>query len=245
MADYVVIGGGSSGGVVAARLSEDPNTTVTLLEAGGPGNSKFVSIPGMFAGLIQNYKINKLNWRFNTTPQKNLNNRALYNPRGKMLGGSSGMNGMVYIRGESGDYDRWSELGNEGWSYDEVLPYFRKAENNERGADDYHGDSGPLHVSNGDASFDFYNAFLSSGEKLEYPKTPDFNGANREGLGIYQFTTKNGERASVKFCYLDPITDRKNLDIQVKATVRRIVMEGRARGGRRIRPGRRNQAGRG
>ena len=155
MADYVVIGGGSSGGVVAARLSEDPNTTVTLLEAGGPGNSKFVSIPGMFAGLIQNYKINKLNWRFNTTPQKNLNNRALYNPRGKMLGGSSGMNGMVYIRGESGDYDRWSELGNEGWSYDEVLPYFRKAENNERGADDYHGDSGPLHVSDGDASIDY------------------------------------------------------------------------------------------
>lgn len=229
MADYVVIGGGSSGGVVAARLSEDPNTTVTLLEAGGPGNSKFVSIPGMFAGLIQDYKINKLNWRFRTAPQKKLNNRSLYHPRGKMLGGSSGMNGMVYIRGESGDYDRWSELGNEGWSYDEVLPYFRKAENNERGADDYHGDSGPLHVSNGDESFDFYSAFLASGEKLDYPKTADFNGANREGLGIYQFTTKNGERASVKFCYLDPIMDRKNLDIQVKATVRRIVMEdGRA-----------------
>ena len=125
MPDYVIIGGGSSGGVIASRLSEDPKTTVCLLEAGGSGNSPLVSTPGAFAALIQDFAINTLNWRYNTEPVTALNGRRLYNPRGKMLGGSSGMNGMVYIRGDRSDFDKWHDLGNQGWSYNDVLPYFR------------------------------------------------------------------------------------------------------------------------
>ena len=176
MADYVIIGGGSSGGVIASRLSEDPDVTVCLLEAGGPGTSPLVSTPGAFAALIQDYRINTLNWRFNTDPSKALNDRRLYNPRGKMLGGSSGMNGMVYIRGDRSDFDHWAELGNDGWGYNDVLPYFRKAENNERGEDEFHGSSGPLHVSNGKREFDVYDAFIEAATGLDHQANPDFNG---------------------------------------------------------------------
>lgn len=227
MADYVIIGGGSSGGVIASRLSEDPAVSVCLLEAGGPGNSVLVSTPGAFAALIQDLRINKLNWRFNTEPNKALGGRRLYQPRGKMLGGSSSMNGMVYIRGDRSDYDHWAELGNEGWSYDELLPYFRKAEGNVRGADDYHGADGPLSVSDGDPGFAVYDAFLGTAGGLGHAANPDFNGASQEGLGIYQFTTRNGERASVKRCYLDPVMDRPNLRVEVNARVQRILFDGK------------------
>lgn len=222
-ADYVVIGGGSSGGVIARRLTEDPAVTVCLLEAGGPGNSALVSTPGAFAALIQDFKFNHFNWRYNTEPNKALSNRPLYNPRGKMLGGSSGINGMVYIRGDRSDYDHWAELGNEGWSFDEVLPFFRKAENNQRGAGEYHGGQGPLHVSDGVNDFEVYGAFLGSAADLGHDANGDFNGAAQDGLGIYQFTTKDGKRASVKACYLDPVLDRGNLRIQTHARVHRIV----------------------
>ena len=227
MADYVIIGGGSSGGVIASRLSEDPDVTVCLLEAGGPGTSPLVSTPGAFAALIQDYRINTLNWRFNTDPSKALNDRRLYNPRGKMLGGSSGMNGMVYIRGDRSDFDHWAELGNDGWGYNDVLPYFRKAENNERGEDEFHGSSGPLHVSNGKREFDVYDAFIEAATGLDHQANPDFNGASQEGVGIYQFTVKDGKRASVKACYLDPVMGRRgNLRVEVHARVHRIRFEG-------------------
>ena len=165
MADYVIIGGGSSGGVIASRLSEDPDVTVCLLEAGGPGTSPLVSTPGAFAALIQDYRINTLNWRFNTDPSKALNDRRLYNPRGKMLGGSSGMNGMVYIRGDRSDFDHWAELGNDGWGYNDVLSYFRKAENNERGEDEFHG-SYPT------ASANSMSMMLSSRRRLDWAIKP-------------------------------------------------------------------------
>ena len=227
MADYVIIGGGSSGGVIASRLSEDPDVTVCLLEAGGPGTSPLVSTPGAFAALIQDYRINTLNWRFNTDPSKALNDRRLYNPRGKMLGGSSGMNGMVYIRGDRSDFDHWAELGNDGWGYNDVLSYFRKAENNERGEDEFHGSSGPLHVSNGKREFDVYDAFIEAATGLDHQANPDFNGASQEGVGIYQFTVKDGKRASVKACYLDPVMGRRgNLRVEVHARVHRIRFEG-------------------
>lgn len=227
MPDYVIIGGGSSGGVIASRLSEDPKTTVCLLEAGGSGNSPLVSTPGAFAALIQDFAINTLNWRYNTEPVTALNGRRLYNPRGKMLGGSSGMNGMVYIRGDRSDFDKWHDLGNQGWSYNDVLPYFRKAERNVRGESQYHGAFGPLHVSEGDASFEAYRAFIEAAASLGYPQNNDFNGDTQEGIGVYQFTVKDGRRAGVKRCYIDPMLDRPNVRVEVNARARRIVFEGK------------------
>jgi choline dehydrogenase-like flavoprotein len=181
--DYVVVGGGSAGCVVASRLSEDPNVSVCLLEAGGAGNNWVVKVP---IGIAIQVPSRTNNWAFETTPQPGLNGRVGYQPRGKALGGSSAINAMVYIRGHRSDYDGWAALGNHGWAYDDVLPYFKKSENNESIGDKYHGSGGPLNVADLRTSNPFQDHFLEAGRQLQLPVTDDFNGADQHGLGIYQ-----------------------------------------------------------
>ena len=199
--DYVVVGGGSAGCVVASRLSEDPNVSVCLLEAGGAGNNWVVKAP---IGIAIQVPSKTNNWAFETTPQPGLNGRVGYQPRGKALGGSSAINAMVYIRGHRSDYDGWAALGNQGWAYDDVLPYFKKAENNELIRDNYHGSGGPLNVADLRTSNPFQDHFLEAGRQLQLPVTDDFNGADQLGLGIYQVTQKDGQRWSAARAYIEP-----------------------------------------
>ena len=191
--DYVIIGGGSAGCVVASRLSEDPRINVCLLEAGNAGNNWIVNTP-IATSLMLPTKIN--NWAFETVPQSGLNGRRGYQPRGRALGGSSAINAMVYIRGHRSDYDRWAALGNPGWSYDDVLPYFKKAECNENFRDEYHGQDGPLNVAHLRSRNPFVEHFLEAAQQSQLPSTDDFNGERQEGIGTYQVTQKNGERCS-------------------------------------------------
>jgi len=222
--DYVVVGGGSAGCVVAIRLSENPKISVCLLEAGGAGNNWVVKAPMGIAIMVPS-KTN--NWAFETVPQPGLNGRKGYQPRGKALGGSSAINGMVYIRGHRSDYDGWAELGNTGWSYNDVLPYFKKAENNEVVRDDFHGTGGPLNVANSRTSNPFQDYFLEAGRQLQLPMNADFNGAHQMGLGVYQVTQKNGERWSAARAYLEPNMSRPNLKIITGAPARKILFDGK------------------
>ncbi len=226
--DFVIIGGGSAGCVLAGRLSEDPNVSVCLLEAGGNGNNWIVNIPAA-AILSISTKIN--NWAFDTTPQAGLNGRLGYQPRGKGLGGSSAINAMVYIRGHRQDYDHWAALGNTGWSYDEVLPYFKKSEHNERINNEFHGQDGPLNVSDLQTDNPLQQTYLQAAREVGYPLNDDFNGATQEGLGVYQVTQKNGERWSAARAFLLPHLERPNLHVKTFAHVQRIIIEdGRAVG---------------
>ncbi|WNC70444.1 GMC family oxidoreductase N-terminal domain-containing protein [Thalassotalea psychrophila] len=227
MHDYIIIGGGSAGGVLANRLSEDNTIDVCLLEAGSKGKSPLISVPVGMAALIQDFKINKWNWKFNTQKDKSMNNRSQYQPRGKVLGGSSSINGMVYIRGDKTDYEIWSELGNTTWGYEQVLPYFKKAENNERGECEFHNVNGPLNVSDGVTEFDICDSFKQSILAQGYPYNSDFNGVSQEGVGVYQFTTKNGVRASTKACYIEPAMMRENLTVKTNSQVQRIIFDGK------------------
>jgi choline dehydrogenase-like flavoprotein len=226
--DYVIVGGGSAGCVVASRLSEDPRINVCLLEAGGAGNNWLVNTP-IATALMLPSKIN--NWAFETVPQPGLNGRRGYQPRGRALGGSSAINAMVYIRGHHSDYDYWAALGNSGWAYEDVLPHFKKAECNEDFRDEYHGNDGPLNVAKLRSRSPFIEYFLEAAQQLQLPSTDDFNGDRQEGIGTYQVTQKNGERCSAARAYIHPHMSRPNLHVVTGASTRRILFEnGRAAG---------------
>ncbi len=218
--DYVIVGGGSAGCVLAARLSEDPTISVCLLEAGGTGDSQVVNVP---MGMVAMMPTTLNNWALQTVAQPGLNGRLGYQPRGKMLGGSSGLNAMVYIRGHRWDYDHWAELGNPGWSYDEVLPYFIRSENNETLRDRFHGQDGPLNVAELRTDNPFQQHFLDAAEQAGFALIRDFNGAQQEGVGIYQATQKNGERCSAARAYLFPQMHRANLSVITAASARRVL----------------------
>jgi choline dehydrogenase len=219
--DYVIVGAGSAGCVLAARLTEDPQVRVLLLEAGGPVTPRESRIPAAFSKL---YKT-AVDWNYSTEPQPHLNGRQLYWPRGKMLGGSSSINAMIYIRGNALDYDYWKGLGNTGWGFADVLPYFKKSENQERGPSTYHGTGGPLNV----ADLRFVNpltrAFLSAADELGIPSNRDFNAQVQDGAGLNQVTQKNGKRHSAADAYLQPSLHRKNLSVLTGAHVSQVLIE--------------------
>ncbi|TWO63579.1 choline dehydrogenase [Caenimonas sedimenti] len=224
MPDYVIVGGGSAGCVLAARLSEDPSVQVTLLEAGPPDTSVLIHCPGGLAVLAKN---GQANWAFQTTPQPGLNGRSGYQPRGKVLGGSSSVNAMIYARGHRADYDHWAAEGNAGWGWQDVLPYFKRSEHNERGADAFHGTGGPLNVMDLRSPHRFGPVFVEAGKQAGHAENRDFNGAEQEGVGLYQVTHKNGERFSAAKAYLAPNRQRSNLQVITGAHATRILFEGR------------------
>jgi choline dehydrogenase-like flavoprotein len=222
MQDYIIIGGGSAGCVLAARLSEDPSVKVALLEAGPADKSVLIHCPAGLAALAQTGQVN---WAFDTVPQPGLNGRKGYQPRGMVLGGSSSINAMIYNRGHRNDYDGWAAEGNAGWSYDEVLPYFKKAEHNERGGDAFHGTGGPLNVMDLRSPNRFSSVFVKAGVQAGYAENRDFNGPQQEGVGVYQVMQKNGERFSAAKAYLTPHLNRPNLHVVTGAHTTRILME--------------------
>ena len=226
--DFIVTGAGSAGAVVAARLSESGRHTVLLLEASPPDTNPWIHIP---LGFAKTFVDPKVNWKFESAPQPTLDNRRLYLPRGKTLGGTSSINGMVYIRGNHADYDEWRQRGCVGWDWDSVLPYFRKAENQARGESEYHATGGPLNVSDQPKRFELSDAVLAACEQAGIPRNPDFNGAQQEGCGYYQTTTSNRRRWSTAKAYLDPARSRQNLTIRTGAHATRVLLtDGRATG---------------
>ena len=222
--DYIIVGGGSAGCVLAARLSQDQQVRVALIEAGPPDKNPAIHMPAGYGMLTSR---TPLNWRFETTPQPGLNGRCGYQPRGRGLGGSSSINGMVYIRGHQQDYDHWAALGNEGWDWNNMLRYFRRAQNQERGENDFHGVGGPLNVADLRAPSPVNQMFLDAAEKLQYRHNPDFNGAQQDGIGHYQVTQKDGQRCSAAAAYLRQAEARDNLDVLTHAHATRIIFEER------------------
>jgi len=221
--DYVIVGAGSAGCVLAARLTEDPDTRVLLIEAGPPDTNDLIQIPAAFSALFRS----DCDWDHSTVWEPQLHNRRVYLPRGKMLGGSSSLNAMIYIRGNRADYDEWrDELGCPGWGFDELLPYFKRAEDNERGADEWHGAGGPLSVTEGRAHTPMAGLFLEAAQAYGLPANPDFNGAAQDGVGPYQVTQRNGARASAAVCYLHPVMGRPNLEVRTRAHVLQLLFEG-------------------
>src|SRR5258708_18227366 len=222
--DYVIVGAGSAGCVLANRLTADGKNSVLLLEAGPKDSHVWIHIPLGYARL---FKEKTVNWMYQTEPEPGLGGRAVFQPRGKVLGGSSSINGLLYVRGQHEDYDRWRQRGNLGWGFDDVLPYFKKAENQERGADDLHGGGGPLPVSDMIHVDPLSAAFIEAAAETGIPKNPDFNGATQEGAGFFQTTTHRGKRASTAVAYLRPALSRKNLQVETSALAQRIQFDGR------------------
>ena len=233
--DYIVVGAGSAGAVLAGRLSEDSEARVLLLEAGPRDRSFWIHLP---IGYGKTMWSKKYNWCYHTDPDPNMNGRRIYWPRGKTLGGSSSINGLIYIRGQRQDYDDWAAQGNPGWGYADVLPYFIKSERNQRGADSYHGGDGPLSVSDIGAKNELIEAFIHGAEQIGVPRTEDFNGAEQEGAGYFQLTTWKGWRWSTAKGYLRPARQRANLRVVCEAAARGVLIEqGRAVGVRYVQGG--------
>ena len=221
--DYIIVGAGSAGCVLANRLSANDTVKVLLIEAGPSDSRREVSIPAAWVSLFKS----ELDWHYETAPEQQLDGRTIYWPRGKTLGGSSSTNAQIYLRGARVDFDEWAESGNSGWSYDEVLPYFRKAEKNERGEDEFHGAGGPLCVSDVREPNPLSEAFLRSAISIGIQKNLDFNANDLEGVGYCQFTQKDGRRCSTATAYLAPVRNRRNLDVWTDTHVTRILFNGR------------------
>ncbi len=219
--DYIVVGAGAAGCVVANRLSEDPNVNVLLLEAGGKDSSPLIHMPAGFTKLVGE----KVNWGFSTSPQKHVNQRAMHYPQGRTLGGSTSINAMIYIRGHRLDYDEWRDMGNEGWGYDGVLPYFKKSENNERFVNEYHGQGGLLNVADQTQQNPLTRAFVRSAQQVGIPYTPDHNGAQQAGVSYYQVTQRNVRRESAATAFLHPFRDRSNLTVETNAWTSKVLVE--------------------
>jgi len=227
--DYIIIGAGSAGCVLANRLSADPKNRVLLLEAGGKDNSILVKMPAGVGALLS--AKGDYNWGFWTEPEPNLDDRKLWWPRGRGWGGSSSINGMIYIRGHARDYDQWRQMGLTGWGYADILPYFKRSESLEGGGDTYHGGEGPLHISKASSKSEIYSRFIAAGREAGFRVTPDFNGVQQEGFGPYQMTIRNGQRWSTSAAFLKPALERPNLTAETDARTSRIIIEnGRAVG---------------
>jgi len=222
--DYIVVGAGSAGCVLANRLSADPKVRVLLLEAGGKDSSIWIHIPVGFAKMLN---MRSLNWCFETEPEDNTHGRQIPIPRGKVLGGSSSINGMLYVRGQAQDYDTWAQMGCRGWSFSDVLPYFKRSENFERGGDALRGRGGELNVADMIERHDLLDAFIDAGAEAGHPRNPDYNGASQEGFGYYQVTQQNGRRVSTARAFLDPVRRRDNLHVETGALAQRLLFDGK------------------
>jgi choline dehydrogenase len=222
MYDYVIVGAGSAGCVLANRLSEDPDVRVLLVEAGPPDTADFIHIPAAFSALFRTQH----DWDHMTGWEPGAHGRRIYLPRGRMLGGSSSLNAMIYMRGNPLDYDEWRDAGCTGWGWDDLLPYFKRAEDNERGASDFHGAGGPLAVSEPRARSKMCQAFLEAVDALGLPRNDDFNDGEQDGFGWYQLTQRDGRRASTAVAYLHPVADRPNLTIETYAQVLKVAFDG-------------------
>jgi len=238
--DYVIVGGGSGGATLASRLTENPAVSVCLIEAGGDGRSIIVRAPAAMVAMVPGRpKIN--NYAYETEPQPGLNGRRGYQPRGRCLGGSSALNAMLYIRGQREDYDDWVRAGATGWSFDDVLPYFKRSEGNERGASQLHGGDGPLQVAEQRAPRPITEEFVRAAMERGYPRNHDFNGPSQEGVGLYQVTqfhggARNGERCSAAAAYLHPVMDqRRNLTVMTNTQATRVLFDGRRATGVEVR----------